>query len=79
MSEIPKDKESGPTDRYCNVCGYRVALDTAKDRGLTDLGNFDCMKVWCYFYSEPVASNILRKCPHWISYTELNYDTNPPG
>jgi WD40 repeat protein len=78
MSDIPNNKEDRPANRYCNECGYRVTLDTAKDRGLTDMGNFDCMMVWCYYYDEPVDPNHHRRCPHWIKYTELDYDLNPP-
>ncbi|MCU0286744.1 MAG: WD40 repeat domain-containing protein [Acidobacteria bacterium] len=62
----------------CNVCGNRINMDVAKSRGLTRMGIWDCLgQDYCYFFAMPVTpqKRYIAKCPHWVSYEILNFDT----
>jgi WD40 repeat protein len=77
---LDEDKESRNRKMQwkCNVCGNRVNMDIAKSRGLTRMGIWDCPgQDYCYFFAKPVTPQrrYIAKCPHWLSYEVLNFDT----
>ena len=69
-------------EKACSTCGYRISTPVAEDRGLIskkekDMSMITCRTDYCYFFNSIVART--RTCTDWVSYEELNYDTNPPG
>lgn len=64
----------------CGTCGYRVNLTVAQERGLASrqLSEFTSNIEYCYYYNGTIRRAEHRNCPHWVSYTELDCETNPP-